>query len=49
VSPLSIAAFFSDWGVRVLRVELQFALPLLLFALLVRARSNRASGRNKAG
>jgi inner membrane protein len=37
VSPLSIGAFFSWWGVRVLYVELQFALPLLAGALLVKS------------
>jgi len=36
VSPLSIGAFFSWWGVRVLYIELQFALPLIAGALLVK-------------
>lgn len=39
VSPLGIASFFSIWGVRVLRVELSFALPLFALALWLRRRA----------
>jgi inner membrane protein len=37
VSPLRIGNFFGAWGLRVLKVELQFALPLLAAALLVKS------------
>jgi inner membrane protein len=43
VSPLSIARFFSDWGLRVLSVELAFALPALALAIAVRWRRSRAA------
>lgn len=42
VSPLTVGAFFSHWGVRVLRVELAFALPLLVVAWVVHGRLRRS-------
>ena len=37
VSPLGISDFFSGWGLRVLRVELMFALPLFAGSLLLKS------------
>ena len=45
VSPLSIGSFFSWWGLRVLRVELAFALPLFAGSLLLRSFAARLQRR----
>jgi inner membrane protein len=45
VSPLSISSFFSVWGLRVLSVELKFALPLFAGALLLRSVAVRRKRR----
>jgi inner membrane protein len=45
VSPIRIGRFFGAWGLRVLRVELLFALPLLFGALVLRAALDRRARR----
>ncbi len=47
VSPIGIARFFGAWGVRVLRVELAFALPLFAGALLLRTAIERRARDNR--
>jgi inner membrane protein len=44
VSPLGIGSFFGPWGVRVLSVELKFALPLFAGALLLKSLAGRRRG-----
>jgi inner membrane protein len=41
VSPLSISAFFGDWGLRVLRFELPVSLSLFALAFWFRLRGQR--------
>jgi inner membrane protein len=45
VSPISIASFFSGWGLRVLRVELTFALPLFAGSLILKIMTDRRARR----
>jgi len=41
VSPIGIGRFFGAWGLRVLRVELAFALPLFAGAIVLRKAVDR--------
>lgn len=48
VSPLSVRAFLGEWGLRVLRVEVLFAVPALALSLAARRAGRRRSRASPA-